>query len=236
MKNILSFILAIVQYTLDIIYPRICIICLNALVRGESHICISCLNNLPRTNYHILNKHDLEQRFWGIIPVENVCSFFYFQHEGVRAMIHEIKYRGGESLAVYTGSLYAKELAESGYLNQIDIIIPVPLHSKRLKERGYNQSLRIAEGLSLVCEKPVAEDILIRKIYNPTQTKVSREQRWENVNSIFKLINKDKIKDKHILLVDDVLTTGATLIECAKELQKEPSVKISILTLACVRS
>lgn len=233
MKNFLIFIL---QNVLDIIYPRICIICLNALVRGESHVCIACLNDLPRTNYHIHTEHDLEQRFWGIIPVESVCSFFYFQNEGVRNLIHEIKYRNGQELAVYVGELYARELSESGFFDQIDYIIPVPLHPKRLKERGYNQSLRIAEGLSEISKKPIADDVLIRSIYNVTQTKIPKEKRWENVNAIFQIINKDKIKDKHILLVDDVLTTGATLIGCASELQKETSVKVSILTLACVRS
>lgn len=223
-------------YLMDIFYPRVCIICLNALVRGEEHVCISCLNKLPRTNYHISEKHDLEQRFWGIVPIERVCSFFYFQNEGVRILIHEIKYRGGKCCAAYIARCYAAEIDESGFFDGVDYLIPVPLHKKRMKERGFNQSSWIAKGISEVTSVEVAEDVIERIVYNQTQTKITREHRWENVQSIFNLVNKEKIKDKHILLIDDVLTTGATLIECAKELQKEPSVRVSILTLAFVRA
>lgn len=236
MKKITTLLVSLSGYFLDFLYPRVCIICLKALVRGEEHICLSCLNGLPRTNYHKTDKHDLEQRFWGIVPVERVCSFFYFQNEGVRMLIHEIKYRGGKSCAARMGSCFASELKESAFLDDIDFLLPVPLHKKRMKERGYNQSSWIARGISEVTAIPVAEDILERVVYNTTQTKIPKEQRWDNVQSIFSLVNKEKIKDKHIVLIDDVLTTGATLIECAKELQKEPSVKVSILTLAVVRT
>ncbi len=223
-------------YLLDLLYPRVCVICMNALVRGEEHVCLSCFNTLPRTNYHVLDKHDLEQRFWGIVPVERVCSFFYFQNEGVRTLIHEVKYRGGKSCAAYLGRCYATELLGSSYLQGIDFLIPVPLHKRRKKERGYNQSFCIAQGISEITAIPVAEDVIARVVYNKTQTRMTKEGRWENVQSIFRLIAPEKIRDKHILLIDDVLTTGATLIECARELQKEPSVKVSVLTLAVVRT
>lgn len=236
MKKLSSIIRNTFGYLADVFYPRVCIICLNALVRDEEYICISCLNTLPRTNYHISGKHDLEQRFWGIVPIERVCSFFYFQNEGVRMLIHEIKYRGGKSCAAYIAGCYAAEMMENGFFDDVDLLIPVPLHKRRMKERGYNQSSWIAKGIHEVTSVAIAEDVVERVVYNKTQTKVTKEYRWENVQSIFSLVNKEKIKDKHILLIDDVLTTGATLIECAKELQKEPSVRVSVLTLAAVRT
>ncbi|MGL4994274.1 MAG: ComF family protein [Bacteroidales bacterium] len=225
----------VVELLLSILFPRLCLVCGKALVEGEQHMCLLCLDIMPRTRYHLERDNALEQIFWGKVDIYRVTSLFHFyKGGGYRDLIHNIKYRDGKSCARYMGYIAAKEVAESGFLEGIDAVVPVPLHARRKAIRGFNQSEEIALGISKHSGIPVWSDILVRTKHNPTQTMMKREERWDNVNSIFSLINKERIAGKHILLVDDVITSGSTLEACARELHRADGIRVSILTLASV--
>lgn len=222
-----------INHLLDILFPRLCVVCGDALVQGEQHICLHCIDLMPRTRYHLQTDNPLEQLFFGKVTIERVTSLFYFAHHpGYRQLIHHIKYRDGKACARYMGQLAAREVVEGGLFTDIDAIIPVPLHPRRRAQRGFNQSEEIAQGISLQTGIPVWSDLLIRTKHNPTQTRKQREERWDNVKSIFHLSQPTKAVGRHLLLVDDVLTSGSTLEACARELLNAEGLRISILTLA----
>lgn len=218
----------------DLFYPRLCIICQRALMTNERHLCLHCLQQMPRTNYHTKVDNPIEQLFWGKVEIESAYSYFFFLPEGdFRHFIHAIKYGGETDAARYMGARYAAELQAAGKLSDIDYIVPVPLHPKRLRQRGYNQSEKIACGISEILQKPVRTDILYRKYATETQTHKSVYERWKNMQGIFDTKNTDIPLYSHFLLVDDVITTGATLIACAQQLlQRYETARISIVTLA----
>lgn len=221
---------------LDIIIPRGCCSCGRALVRKELFICCHCLAEFPQTRFDCKEQTELEKRFWGRFPIERATALYYFHHEGVRHLIHRIKYFNNRKLALYMGVFMANQIKDrSTFFEGIDIIIPVPLHPKRIHRRGYNQSQILANGVSKSIGVYVDNRIIKRAIYNPTQTLLNRDERWDNVQDIFQLTDPDTIANKHILLIDDVLTTGSTIVACAQELMKAPNVKVSILTLAMAR-
>lgn len=175
----------------------------------------------------------MEQLFWGRVNIMAAAAFYYFEKGGkCRKLLHQIKYAGHKDLAFYLGKLYGRELKGSSPFNSADMIIPVPLHASRLKKRGFNQSDWLAGGLAEGMGKIVSVDNLVRYISTDTQIKKSRNERWENVENSFRIRYPEKIKDKHILLVDDVITTGATIESCASVLLGKPGVRVSILTLA----
>lgn len=218
---------------LNLFYPNICPICHNGLVRGEEVICTSCLYHLPRTRYWNSTDNQVAKIFWGRVNVENACSFFFFtKGSRYRKLLHQLKYTGRYDIGVKLGEEFGYELKKSEIYSSIDAIIPVPLHPKRFKERGYNQAEKIADGLSKGMGIPVITDVLIRNQYTQTQTKKTREERVKNVSEAFTIINPKKVENKHILLVDDVVTTGATLEVCASTILAGTSSKVSIGTLA----
>jgi ComF family protein len=162
-----------------------------------------------------------------------MASFAYFVKEGkMQKIIHEIKYNNNPSLAFYMGQLCGKDILESSLFLDIDIIVPIPLHKKRLRERGYNQSLKIAEGVASKINKPIDAQNLIRKINNPSQTKNSRFERWKNTEGIFEIEDSSFFEEKHVLLIDDVITTGSTLEACAKQILTCKNSTISIFTVS----
>jgi ComF family protein len=164
--------------------------------------------------------------------VEHAASYLYFQKKSiVQSIMHKLKYKGEKEVGIYMGKLYAWELKDTPY-SEVDLIIPVPLHRRKYKERGYNQSEMLALGLGEVLNKPVDTKTLRRRIANPTQTRKHRYERWLNVNEVFEVKYPKNIKDKHVLLVDDVVTTGATLESCANVLLECEGVRVSIVTLA----
>lgn len=193
---------------------------------------------LPKTNFHKVRNNLVEKTFWGKIKIEHATSYFFFVKGSVyQEMLHRLKYKGRSDIGVYLGTRFGHELAQSPDFSSIDQIIPVPLHPDRLKTRGYNQSERIATGLSNAMNIPVNTQSLKRKTYTETQTLKSKDERWENVSSAFEADMPANLNGKHILLVDDVLTTGATIEGCAIALQKRfPNVKISVATLAFAHS
>lgn len=218
---------------LDLIYPNLCFICGETLLKSESHICLSCLNNIPRTNYHLLTDNPVEKRFWGKAPIFRGTSFFFFQKGSpFQKLLHELKYKGNKEIGEILGRYAAAELLNSPDFCSIDIIIPIPLHPKRFAQRGYNQSEWISKGLSAVLDKPQDTNTLKRVKQTTTQTKKSVFERFENTEGIFELSGAKELEGKHLLLIDDVLTTGSTLNAAINTLLNIPNVKISIFTLA----
>lgn len=226
MANLLS-------HLLDLFFPNLCLICNESLVTGEEELCMGCFNKIPKTNYHLAKDNPVEKRFWGKVDVESASSYFYF-HKGsdFQKLIHELKYKGNKEIGVVLGKYSGVDLINSEKFNSIDIIVPVPLHKKKQAKRGYNQSDQICKGLAEVMEKPFVTGNLYRKLESDTQTRKSVFERFENTKDIFGLKNPAELAGKHILLVDDVLTTGSTLEACAHMLKEAEDVKVSVFTLA----
>ncbi len=178
-------------------------------------------------------ENPISQIFWGRVNINTATSFLFFNKSGnVQKLIHQLKYKGNIETGRYLGKLLGADLMESSYFSNIDLIIPVPLHQKKLHKRGFNQSEVIAEGISMSMDLPVNTTSLHRLEHTETQTKKARYTRWENVAGKFGIIDPEKLEDKHILLVDDVLTTGATLESCAQSLLEVPQTVVSLVTLA----
>lgn len=217
---------------LSLFFPDLCVVCGDKLIEGEQHICMGCLSLLPKTNFHLQPDNRLEQFFAGRVPFEHIAAFAYFIKGGsLQHIIHELKYKRNPEIGNFMGILCGENLKGSDFIRTIDLLVPIPLHYKRQKKRGYNQSLEICKGISEATGIPVDSNTLIRTINNPSQTKSSRFDRWKNVENIFSLTNQDTFRDKHILLVDDVITTGSTIESCAKEILKSEGSRISIFAL-----
>jgi ComF family protein len=217
----------------NLFYPKLCAACGRALNSGEHHLCSVCLWRLPKTNFHLQEDNPVFRRFWGKTNVASAASFLFFDKgEKVQNMLHALKYRNNTPLGVYLGELYGRELKSSPRFSSCDAIVPVPLHLKKIRTRGYNQSDFIAEGLSKAMEIPVYKKILTRTVATSTQTRKARYARFENVENVFQL-NTEKPDAKHFLLVDDIITTGSTLEACARCLNQIDGVKVSVTTIAC---
>jgi ComF family protein len=217
----------------NILFPRSCVVCGGGLVKGEEFICTMCNSRMPRTNYHLQADNEVEQRFWGKVEIERATSyFFYTKGSDYRHILFNLKYHGYKELGEVMGRYIARELLDSDFFQGIDLIIPVPLHPQKKKVRGYNQSEWIALGLSRASGIPMDLSSLIRVVDNNTQTRKSVFDRWENVKDVFQVSSPENLEGKHILLVDDVLTTGATLLSCASVLTASSHIKVSIVTLA----
>ena len=219
---------------LSLLFPRLCYACGNHLLRNEYLICTECHVLIPRTNYHLDSENPVAKLFWGRCLIEKAAAFsFYNRGSRIRNLIHCLKYKGIKEIGIELGKIYGLILKSSGFTEGIDMIIPVPLHPSRQRVRGFNQSDSIAEGISAVTGLPVDGRALARISVSGTQTKRSRYERWANVEGIFMATDIESIKGKHILLVDDVITTGSTLESCASELLKIDGVKVSVTALAC---
>jgi len=217
---------------LNLFFPRLCAGCSASLFRGESLICTRCRYQLPRTGYHRWRNNPVEVLFWGRVPIIYGTAGFFFQKKGYfQHMVHAMKYRGMKELGKELGKVMGIDMAGSVF-SEVDLLVPVPLHPEKLLKRGYNQSEWIAFGLGEALRKPVGKNILVRVIASETQTRKSRFDRWKNVENIFRIMRPDAIQGKHILLVDDVVTTGATLESCAHEILNVPGTKVSVATLA----
>lgn len=217
---------------LALIYPDICQSCGNVLKKHENTICTFCLYHLPKTNFHKQQDNPVEMLFWGRTEVYSAAACFYF-HKGskVQHLMHRFKYKNQRQIGVVIGHHYGMDLLLSSQFKTVEVIIPVPLHPKKLKIRGYNQSEMFANGLAKAYNVPVDNVTLMRSFFSETQTRKSRLARWENVNSIFEIENKH-LAGKHVLLVDDVITTGATIEACVNSLLQIPGVRISVAAIA----
>ncbi|MFN8206753.1 MAG: ComF family protein [Bacteroidales bacterium] len=215
-----------------LLYPRICAGCSATLYRQERWLCSRCLYHLPRTNFHRWRNNPVEMIFWGRVPVQYATAGFYFHKKGrFQKIVHEFKYRGGKELGQELGRIIGYDLAGSCF-TESSLIVPVPLHISKLRKRGYNQSECIARGLSEVMDRPLDLESLQRAVPSSTQTRKSRFERWKNVEEIFCLRNPECFSNQHVLLVDDVVTTGATLEACAGTVLQSANSRVSIVTLA----
>ncbi len=218
---------------LNLFFPNICQACGTSLVRNEHVMCLSCLYKLPKTNFQLHQNNPISRIFWGRVNINAATSFLFFNKGGrVQKLIHQFKYKGKIETGRYLGELMGRDLKKSNLFNTVDVIIPVPLHPKKLHTRGFNQSDIIADGIGKSMKSPTTFDTLIRTHHTETQTKKARYTRWENVKGKFGINNPKNIEGKHILLVDDVLTTGATLEACAQTILQIPSTRVSLATLA----
>ncbi|MGQ8337348.1 ComF family protein [Sunxiuqinia sp. A32] len=227
------FVKTTLQHFSELFFPRVCVVCGNKLVSQEEFICLNCQLHLPRTNFHNQTDNPMEQLFYGRGRVERATAFFEFQKgSDYQKILHHLKYRGMDKLGEYIGKLFASNLQGSKFVNDLNLILPVPLHPKKERKRGYNQSYHLSLGLSNSLGIPIDNSSLKRIVNTKTQTRKNRYERWRNVEGIFELVNPSELEDKHILLVDDVVTTGATLEACISAIHKKCDAKISLLTLA----
>lgn len=223
-----------IQELLDLFFPKVCAGCDNLLLAGENVICTTCRHEIPQTNHHLIPENEAFQKFYGKVSVEFVVSFLYFHKRGiVQHLIHNLKYKGCESIGIVIGDWFSGHIAPLVALHQVDEIVPVPLHPKRLRKRGYNQVTKFGKSLSENLGIPYNDQLLIRKIHSKTQTRKNLLKRTEvNQVTIFDAVASVKDHQKHFLLIDDVITTGSTLEACARALLKIPGAKISIVTIA----
>jgi len=218
---------------ISLLYPKLCVICGEPLIENEKYFCYSCFLKLPKTNYHLIPENSAIERLAGKISLEKASSYFYYNKGGIaQKVIAEIKYKGNRKLGEWIGNYLAKDMIPSGFFEGIDYLVPVPLHRSKEKKRGFNQAEKIAQGISQATEIPMETVNVFRAKANTTQTQKGVFERWKNTQNIFRLKNPELFNEKHILLIDDVLTTGSTLEALAQSLLESDGVKISILTLA----
>ena len=218
---------------ISLLFPRLCYGCGNHLLRNERLICTECYIVIPRTNYHCEKDNPVSKLFWGRCMIEKAAAFSYYNKGSrIRNLIHNLKYHGISEIGYELGRIYGLSLTESGFMNGIDLILPVPLHPAKQRKRGFNQSEIISLGIGDRANLPVDTKSLTRNVISATQTKRSRYERWTNVDGIFMVIDPQPLIGKHILLVDDVITTGSTIESCTNELLKIDGVKVSVAALA----
>ena len=224
----------LLNYLINLFFPRVCAACGNILLEGEDTVCTTCRFLLPKTGFELHPDNPMAQMFYGQMPFNAVMAEFFFSKTSkVQHLIHGLKYHHCRENGIFLGQEIGKSLLQAADYQGIDCILPIPLHPKKEKIRGYNQSHVIAEGITEIMSIPIVEDCLVRSVFTDTQTKKSREDRWQNVKDIFEVKNPEKLKGKHVLMVDDVLTTGATLMAAGKALMQVEGIKISVATAAC---
>ncbi|MBL7970794.1 MAG: ComF family protein [Prolixibacteraceae bacterium] len=221
------------NYLTELLFPRLCVICDDKLIEQERWICLHCLHHIPRTNHHLIADNPVAQLFYGRVPIEFATSFFYFSKGSkYQTLLHNLKYKGMKELGEEIGKHFGIDLMRSPEFSSVDVICPVPLHPQKEKKRGYNQSWWIASGIARQMQKELSDDNLKRITATETQTRKTRFERWQNVEGIFELTNPEAFSGKHILLVDDVVTTGSTLEACAHTVLSKTDARVSIATLA----
>jgi ComF family protein len=218
---------------ISLLFPRLCNGCGNHLLRGEELVCLDCRLSIPRTGYETVRDNEVEKLMWGRCYLERAAAFsFYTRGSRIRRIIHSLKYKGVKELGPWAGKYYGSTLISSGFMDGIDMIIPVPLHLSKQRKRGFNQSELICSGLSEATGIQLNTTALARVTPSETQTRRSRFERWKNVEGIFRLTDSEQVKGRHILLVDDVITTGSTIEACTNELMKAEGVTVSAVALA----
>lgn len=218
---------------LSLIFPQVCVACEGALYKHEKNLCTICQNQLPRTDFHLDKDNPVAKHFWGKVEIENASAFLYFEKGGrVQSLMHYFKYKNMPEVGAEIGELYGRDLKATKTFSDCDLIIPVPLHPSKLLSRGYNQSEFFATGLSSILGMPTDFINLYRAVKTSSQTKKKAYDRFKNMEDIFRLNTPKELENKHILLVDDVVTTGSTLEACANTILKIPGTKISIATMA----
>ncbi|MFB9110550.1 ComF family protein [Flavobacterium gyeonganense] len=221
----------------NLFFPKVCAGCHSLLMTNENVICTSCRHEMPLTQYHLDTNNEAVKKFYGKIDIEHASAFLYFNKKGiVQELIHNLKYKGYEEIGTVLGDWYVEDLKNIQLETSFDVVIPVPLHRKKFKERGYNQVATFGNALSKGLGIDYNETILFRKKYSKTQSKKNLLGRSEGIENLFDVYFSEENHNKHFLLVDDVLTTGATLEACSRALLKIPGAKISIVCMAMANS
>jgi len=214
-------------------FPHVCAGCGSDNISRQSPVCIHCINRLPLTNFHLYANNPIEKYFWGRMPISAAASLCHFTDGSlVQHLLHQLKYRGNKETGYFLGRMMGNSLQATDRFRDIDVLIPLPLFASRQKKRGYNQSAILCSGMATILRIPVVQDAVLRLASTETQTHKNRIERWQNMEGKFELVNPAALAGKHILLVDDVITTGATLEACGQEILKAEGVKLSIATLA----
>jgi ComF family protein len=219
--------------SLHLLYPHVCTGCGSDLLDAENLLCLTCLHDLPHTNFAALPNNPVEKYFWGRIDLIAAYSQFYFSKAFlIQHLIHQLKYQGDIKIGFYLGEIMGKTLLQTGRFSTIDALIPLPLYADKERKRGYNQAAVICNGMSSVMNVPVLNGAVIRRQATETQTRKHRTERWENVKDSFKVAKPAELTGKQLLLVDDVVTTGATLEACGNAILGATDATLSIATLA----
>lgn len=217
---------------LHLLFPHVCEGCGTDVISPDQFLCLQCHASLPKTEFHLYPNNPVEKIFWGRLPLVNATAQYYFsKRSAMQHLMHQLKYRGNKELGLYLGRLIGQALKETNRFAAVDALVPLPLHPSKEKKRGYNQATVLCEGIKEVFDKPILKDAVTRTTHTESQTKKNRVQRWQNMEGRFEVVNEDALKDKHLLLVDDVVTTGATLEACGAELLDVPGVRLSVATL-----
>jgi ComF family protein len=221
----------------NLFFPKTCQACNHVLTDYEAHICVKCRHELPLTNYHYERPEVVKKIFYGRVELEAATALFYFHKQGaVQHLLHNLKYKGQEQLGQVFGVWLGAELQESSYFKSIDVVIPVPVHSKKLKQRGYNQVALFAKLLAKSLNARYVDTVLLKSMNTKTQVFQSREERFQSVANSFYAKKLSTIDGKHVLLVDDVITTGATIEACALVLNSGAKIRLSLATIAITHS
>jgi ComF family protein len=219
---------------LHLFFPHNCSGCGTDLLNEETCLCLRCFSQLPETNFHFHANNPVEKKFWGRLPLVSATAQYYFTKESLmQHLMHQFKYKGNKELGRQLGRLMGNELMATHRFSHIDALIPLPLFAAKEKRRGYNQSVILCEGISEIMNRPILNDVVVRTRQTETQTKKGRIERWVNMEGKFQLMQPGKIAGKHLLLIDDIITTGATLEACGLELLKVENVRLSIATFCC---
>jgi ComF family protein len=217
----------------NLFFPKLCSGCGNDLFGDEEILCISCIDKLPVTNFHLHANNPVEKIFWGRLPLVMAASYLYFTKDSLlQHLLHSFKYNGNKDIGFYFGRCMGKAFLQSNRFNQIDGLIPLPLHPRKEKKRGYNQATVLCNGIADIMQIPVFTNAIVRPTATETQTHKNRIRRWQNIEGKFLMNDMNIILNKHVVLIDDVVTTGATLESCGQELLKAHGVRLSIATLA----
>ena len=222
-----------IKNLLNLFFPKVCYACHHLLTDNELDICTSCRHELPITNFHFEDDTSVKKVFYGRVKLERATALFRFQKKGkVQTLLHNLKYRGHERISQVLGAWLGSELDESKAYDDVDIVIPVPIHKQRKRQRGYNQVSKFGEEIAKALGVNYNESLLIKKTRTTTQVFKERRSRWNRSEDSLDLKNEDVLNGKHILLVDDLITTGATIEACSKILNKAENIKLSVATMA----
>ncbi len=215
-------------------FPHVCAGCGSDIISNDHLLCLHCLTALPATSFFTQPGNPVEMTFYGRLPVRSAAAGYFFTKDSLlETLIYQLKYRGNRDIGVYLGRLLGTFLANSPRFSDVDIMIPLPLNPRRQKKRGYNQATALCTGISKLWDKPVFENLVVRKVNTETQTRKGRVLRWQNMDGVFNVLDPRSLQNKHILLVDDVVTTGASLEACGSEILKVPGTSLSLATLGC---
>jgi ComF family protein len=218
---------------MHIFFPHNCAGCGTDVLQTKDYLCLRCFTELPVTNFNTYNENLVEKIFWGRVPIASAAAMNYFAKDSVvQKLLHQLKYKNNQPLGFYMGRIMGHWLLQSTRFNNIDVLVPLPLFAAKEKKRGYNQSTILCNGLTDVLQKPVLANAVKRLSATETQTNKTRTERWENMQSRFCVENVQALKNKHVLLVDDVVTTGATLESCGQEILNAGAAHLSIVTFA----